>query len=179
VQAGTLAAVAVPVMQGVVVSAQPVAVADIQAKVHGLVRNGKQSVHSDDAWAYARSLTPEQASVRNHAGCKRCHNQKCCCPFPGGLCCMYVVPCKDGGGACGKDCLCMPCCVAGICLPLYSCLCCSCERSDNAWVTRDKHGVMTGAIFLIDHEEGTLACYSVKCCTTQLKDEPDCYWTAM
>ena len=87
--------------------------------------------------------------------------------------------CKDGGGACGKDCLCMPCCVAGICLPLYSCICCSCERSDNAWVTRDKHGVMTGAIFLIDHEEGTLACYSVKCCTTQLKDEPDCYWTAM
>ena len=71
--------------------------------------------------------------------------------------------------------LCFPCCFAGIALPLYSCLCCSCERLDNGWITRDKYGNMTGAIYLLDHERGTIGFYGVKCCSTQLNPEPQCY----
>jgi len=70
-----------------------------------------------------------------------------------------------------------PCCTLGVCLPLYSCLCCTCERKDNAWITRDKHGKMTGAIMLLDHERGTIAMYGVKCCTQTLDDHPQCYCT--
>lgn len=176
-----------------VVTAQPTAAqptaAAIQAKVHGLLRDGLRPVAVDDAWAYVRSLTPAQAHVRNHGGCHVCQPVTCCgCP---GCVCTYNFAMGDG-------CLCpsagvpfffsrsvvtararagFPCCTLGVCLPVYSCLCCTCERKDNAWITRDKHGMMTGAIMLLDHERGTLAMYGVKCCTQTFEEHPQCYCT--
>ena len=68
----------------------------------------------------------------------------------------------------------------GVCLPIYSCLCCTCDRKNGAWISRDKHGEMTGwAIMLIDHERSTLAFYGVKCCTKGVYEQtPQCYCTA-
>ena len=126
------------------VVSQPVVVAsgrDIQAKVHTLLRNGLQPVTSDDAWVYVRELTPAQAHISKYAGYHRCHPVSC---LPWLKCCL---PCGPAGAyfmplefPIGGSCLCFPCCFLGICLPIYSCLCCTCERQDNAWITRDKNG---------------------------------------
>ena len=57
----------------------------------------------------------------------------------------------------------------------WSCLCCHCERRDNSWIIRNKHGIQS-AIILVDHERGTLAFYSEKCgAKGQLRENPDCY----
>ena len=116
--------------------------------------------------AYAASMTPEQAAASNHEGCKKCVPVTCC-GFPG-MVGTYWFACRD-------NCLWFPCCFMGIALPVYSCVCCSCERQSNSWITRDKHGNMTGAFMLLDHENGTIGWYGVKCCSTQLEEKPQCY----
>ena len=167
----------IPVVQGTIVSTQPGAVQSVQSiqqQVHSLLRNGLQSVPADLALQYAATLTPEQASpsYAPARGYHKCVSKQACCKF---FCpvdgCVGAYFC----GCCNDRCLCFPCCTCGIALPLYSCLCCSCERDGNTWVTRDKHGNRTGQIILLDHERGTLAFYGVKCCTTQLQTEPQCY----
>ena len=160
--------VQVPAAPGVVTT-QPMAAgptpAEVQAKVHDIVRKGG-TLHSSDAMAYSKSLTPEQADIKNAEGCHYCVPVTCMgCP---GCVCTYNVACND-------TCLWFPCCLLGLCFPVYSWVCCSCERSENAWITRDKHGRKTGAIILVDYEKGTLAHYGVECCKQDLEASPQCY----
>eukprot|EP00937_MAST-01D_sp_MAST-1D-sp2_P003249 g3249.t1 len=171
----------VPTVSGVVVAQQPGAVAgDIQAKVHGLVRNRLQIVTSADAEAYMRSLTPDQKATDKFLGYHSCKPKSACCK---GFC-----PCASMCGA--QNVKCNDNCVWMIPCPFFCFFCCcSCEREANygSWVTRDKHGAKTGEIMLIDHERGTMAFYSVACCTSKsgsggccscdpaLQSEPDYY----
>ena len=156
-----------------VITAQPAgpAPAQVQEHVHALVReggscSGMKPLHSNDAMAYSRSLTPQQASIENVSGCHKCVPVTCV-GFPG---CVYTY-----NGACSEDCLWFPCCFLG-CIPTpWSICCCTCEREQNAWITRDKHRRKTGYIVIVDHERGTLAHYGVKCCSEQLEDHPQCY----
>ena len=62
-----------------VITAQPAgpAPAQVQEHVHALVReggscSGMKPLHSNDAIAYSRSLTPQQASIENVSGCHKC-----------------------------------------------------------------------------------------------------------
>ena len=64
-------------------------------------------------------------------------------------------------------------CLCGIPIPLP--IVCSCERMDNQWITRGKHGEKTGAWVIIDAENKHLASYGVKCCSQQLEEHPQCY----
>ena len=157
-----------------VVTAQPGSdPAEVQARVHSTLRDGKWGVvTASDALAYSRTLTVAQASAQNPSlqGCHRCRPVSCC-GFAG---CVRTVNC-----ACGPDCLWFPCCFLGCCCPIWSLICCVCEREkdgSNAWITRDKHGNKTGAVIVVDHERGTLAHYGVKgCCNPELDPTPQCY----
>ena len=141
--------------------------AEIQAKVHDIVRKGG-TLHSNDALAYSRSLTPEQASILHLEGCHHCVAVTPCGAVPGPVC-TYNFACSD-------TCLCFPCCFLGMCLPVYSCLCCTCERAESgAWITRGEGGVKMGEIIVVDYEQGTLAHYGAKCCSDDLEDDPGCY----
>ena len=148
---------AVPVVQGVVM-AQPGAVAgDIQSKVHGLVRNGLQIITSADAEAYMRSLTPEQKATKNFTGYYACRPKSNCCRTM----CPCASMCRAKNIQCSKNCVWIAPC------PFFCFFCCClCEREPNygAWVTRDKNGVKTGEVMLIDHERGTMAFYASACC---------------
>ena len=141
---------------------------ELQRRVHELVR-GMRPLHGDDALAYSQSLTPQQTSTRNNRNLSGWH--KCvpvtCVGFPG---CVYTY-----NGACSDDCLWFPCCFLGFIPTPWSICCCTCEREQNAWITRDKHRRKTGYIVIVDHERGTLAHYGVKCCSEQLEDHPQCY----
>lgn len=66
--------------------------------------------------------------------------------------------------------------VCGIPLP-WSCFICTCEREGNGWVMRDKHGAKTGEVLLVDEERGTVACYRTVCCSKEMIEEPDSYFT--
>ena len=139
--------------------------------MHALVREGNscsgmKPLHSNDAMAYSRSLTPQQASIENVSGCHKCVPVTCV-GFPG---CVYTY-----NGAFNEDCLWFPCCFLGFIPTPWSICCCTCEREQNAWITRDKHRRKTGYIVIVDHERGTLAHYGVKCCSEQLEDHPQCY----
>ena len=117
--------------------------------------------------AYSRSLTPEQASILHLEGCHYCVAVTSCGAVPGPVC-TYNFAYSD-------DCLCFPCCFLGMCLPVYSCLCCSGERAESgAWITRGEGGVKTGEIIVVDYEQGTLAHYGAFC-SEDLEDDPQCY----
>jgi hypothetical protein len=197
------------------------AAAEIQAKVHGMVRSG-QSVTYWDAVAYGRSLTPEQKAPAKFDGYRSMHAKSCrlgycskvCCPIPGAFGVRFCSESCTGVGDDDSDCLCYPAflcgivpvplvlavgscfapgyssCVAGVAAG-YSCCCWSRKPS------RDRHsglwstcccGASDGTIMLVDHERGTLACYTPQCqaadesgnCApfydTDLRDKPDCYF---
>jgi hypothetical protein len=158
--------------EAMIVKSQPnqIDVDRFQEKVHAAVRD-RRPVHSADARRYVATLTPEQQeSIK---GMKYCHPLPGCWGFRYCVCAYFMTL--------WNCCLFYPCAFMGICLPFYSCLCCSCERGAEAgegfgaWVTRDKHGLKTGEIILIDHERGTLVAYSTQCCSRELRDEPQCY----
>ena len=141
--------------------------AEIQAKVHDIVRKGG-TLHSSDALAYSRSLTPEQASILHLEGCHHCVAVTPCGAVPGPVC-TYNFAYSE----CSDDCLCFPCCFLGICIPCYSLLCWSCERTGSgAWITQK---TIKGQIIVVDYEQGTLAHYGAKCCSEDLEDDPQCY----
>ena len=169
-----------PVVQGAIVT-QPGAVAgDIQAKVHGLVRNGLQIIHVADAVAYMKSLTPEQKTTDKFTGDYACKPKSSCCRS----CCPCASMCRSKNIQCSKNCVWMvPC-------PFFCFFCwCLCEREREygSWVTRDKNGAKTGEVMLIDYERGTMAFYATACCKDKngntnmctcdpaLQSEPDYY----
>jgi hypothetical protein len=78
---------------------------------------------------------------------------------------------------CGPDCVCVCPCVCGV--PTALCCVClgQCERDGNGWVTRDKHGIRTGEMLVIDLEAGTHASYALQCCSHEFKQEPCCIAT--
>ena len=64
----------------------------------------------------------------------------------------------------------------GVSPPFYGQVCMSCEETgDNSWVNRDKNGIKTGEIVLVDSEEGTIAFYGTRCCSEELEEKPQCY----
>jgi hypothetical protein len=140
--------------------------AEIQAKVHDIVRKGG-TLHSNDALAYSRSLTPEQASILHVEGCHYCVAVTPCGAVPGPVC-TYNFAYSD-------DCLCFPCCFLGICLPWWSLLCFSDERAGSGRWMKGKGKGKTGEIIVVDYEQGTLAHYGAKCCSEDLEDAPECY----
>lgn len=134
-----------------------IAVAPDISTVEETVRSGR-TVPAATAVAYAnaRDFKPS-----NHTGCylnkcTRCGN----CP----IACHWNSYC---GG-----CFCFPLCLFGL-IP-FPCLC-TCEREENIFITRDKHNNKTGAIILVDEPKRTLACYSTKCCSTELQESPCCH----
>ena len=154
-----------------VVKAQPsFDISLFQDSIHEAVRRGK-SIHSADARRYVATLTPEQQEKIK--GMKYCHPLPGCCGFRYCACAYFMIL--------WNCCLFFPCAFLGICLPLYSCLCCSWERSQEAgegfagWVLRDKHGLKTGEVLLVDHAHGTLVMYGTQCCSSELQNEPMCY----
>ena len=50
---------------------------------------------------------------------------------------------------------------------------CSLETSDNKFLVHAH--AYSGAFMLLDHENGTIGWYGVKCCSTQLEEKPQCY----
>lgn len=42
-------------------------------------------------------------------------------------------------------------------------------------VMRDKNGIKQGEVILVDKEKGTMACYSVECCSHKIEEAPSCY----
>jgi hypothetical protein len=172
VAAGQTIHVSIPIV-GQVINRQDNAL-DLQSRVHEVVRN-KQRLTVTDAWAYTRSLSPEQKVAAEYSGYKACVPVTCTLGLPTccGRCCgAWFCGCKTGAN---NECLCIPWCCCGICLPIASCCCCSCERQESAWITRDKHGMMTSAIMLVDHERSSLAMYAPKCCSEELDQDPMCY----
>ena len=143
---------------------------ELQRRVHELVRAGKP-LHGDDAMAYSQSLTREQASIRsgNVSGWHKCVPVTCV-GFPG---CVYTYNCAYPN----EHTFCFPCFLLGfIPIPLLPCCCCSCEREQNAWITRGgEYHEKTGYIVIVDHERGTLAHYGVECCSEHIEDRPACY----
>jgi hypothetical protein len=128
------------VVVATVVQAQPVASSGpVQDEVHSLLRNGLQSVPASKAMQYSASLSPEQRKTMMSSGYHTCYPKKCGCGI-----CTNSNKCPIGfyfcDWICGEKCLCFPCCAFGLCLPPWSCICCTCEqdRSTGAWVTRDK-----------------------------------------
>jgi hypothetical protein len=133
--------------------------------VPSIVRNHWGVPQLNLAEAYCASLPSEKAAARNYTGCKYLRKPKTGSIFG----CVYAV------NPCG-DCLWFPF-VWCLCLPIPFPFVCSCERMQNQWITRGKHGEKTGAWVIVDEERKTLASYSVVCCSQQLKAEPDCYCT--
>lgn len=157
-----------------VVKEQPRAMAsqtkqEVHNRVHEIVRSG-QPLHAEDALVYSRTLSPEEQEKIQ--GCKYCA-PKCSSWYRWAFdycVCAYFLIC------CSGDCLWYNCWFMGITLPVYGQICCSCERSiDSTWVSRDKHGIKTGEIVVVDHERGTVAMYGSKCCSQELRERPDCY----
>ena len=164
---------------------------------------GWPKIPSHEAEAYCRSLPQEQADAKLFGGCRiiraangsgmpcgasyginpcgrtpRLHPlTRARCPAPplfsrppgsDALSPLHLV-----GARVPAECLMFPfVCLFGIpCPPIV----CSCERMDNQWITRGKHGEKTGAWVIIDAENKHLAAYGVKCCSQQLEDNPQCY----
>lgn len=162
-----------PLVVAAVVSVQPGANPAIQEKVHGILRNGYGCVKSTDAWEYAASLPGPLGS--RYAGYHQCvaprgSSAVCCAPcLP--VCGVYFFDSGDN-------------CICGL-IPLLIPVWCGCchgwicsggsSVSNNAFLTRDKNGTLTGTIFMLDHERSTIAIYGVKCCTSQLQEDPQCY----
>lgn len=133
--------------------------------VPAMVRDGYQQVASKDAKAHCASLTPEQAAAKNFTGCKWLHRPGDGATFGA----IYVC------NPCG-ECLWMPlCCCLGIPCPCALCACTG-DRQANTWILRNKHGSTTGFLAIVDEERKTLAHYNVKCCSSEPKEYPDCYF---
>uniref|UniRef100_A0A7S0S737 Uncharacterized protein n=1 Tax=Mantoniella antarctica TaxID=81844 RepID=A0A7S0S737_9CHLO len=116
----------------------------------------------DTALAYADSFGPGGITARNVSGC---YTYAGC----GGLCvvcptCVYQFPLSD-------DCVCGFSFLCGVPLLFPFCLC---ERKRNNWVTRDKHGIKTGEVVVVDREMGTHLCYGVQCCSSTMDEFPFC-----
>ena len=118
-------------------------------------------------------MTPEQASILHLEGCHYCVAVTPCGAVPGPVC-TYNFAYSECSFLCWEDdCLCFPCCFLGICIPCYSLLCFSGERTaSGAWITQK---LIKGQIIVVDYEQGTLAHYSAKCCSEDIEDDPQCY----
>jgi hypothetical protein len=134
-----------------VVTEQPlVSAREIQDKVHDILRRGQLGVVTfQDAMAYAGSLTPEQAHVRNYKGFKRCKPVGCC----GGKCCNGCICAYFT--YCGGNCLYFPMCVFGV---PGACCSCMCQRRNNMWITQKKNRVRN-VVVLLDHVNGIIGWY--------------------
>ena len=118
------------VVVGTVVSSQPAGV-DAQAlhySIHERTRNGRcEKITSTEAWQYMNTLSLEQKTADKYNGYKTCRPVGCCSCCKGvGIGGAYFMGCERGPFGC--PCLAFPCCFLGVCLPIYSCVCCSCER---------------------------------------------------
>ena len=90
------------------------------------------------------------------------------CGFSG---CVYTYD-----FACSNDCICTLVCFLGCCC-FPGALCEREKDGSNAWITRDGNtGARTGAVMIVDHEKGTTANYSVKCCSSEYEEKPQCYF---
>jgi len=123
------------------------------SRVEEIVRSGGAVSYAvAQAYCDAREFKRE-----NYSGCYVVRMLSCCggCPV---ACAYHCVPCDC--------CLCLAmCAVPFIPVPL-----CACSKDGNSFITTD-HGKPTGAISLIDEENGTLGYYSF---ISLNKDTPDC-----
>ena len=124
-------------------------------------------------WHLARAHSDANPKPRAHdiKGCYKLESE--CNPFCK-LCPFYV--CNDTCACCGtpaEDGFISTGCILGIPLAICCVFWGSCERDGNGWVTRDKHGVKTGEILVLD-EQGTHAYYSLKCCSNHFNETPCC-----
>lgn len=127
--------------------------------VPSLIRIGNV-INSNIAIKYTNSL---EFNKNNYQGCYyiRCGKTVNSCP------CGYSYNYYFG------ECLCSQICFL-FCIPLPPC-CCTCERQNNIYITRDRRGIKNGVIVLVDEEKGTLAHYSV--CCNKIATEPYCMST--
>ena len=125
-------------------------------------------------WHLARAHSDANEKPRSHdvRGCYKLESEvtPCCalCPFYvcNEPCACCGTPAEDGFISTG--------CIWGIPLAFCCVFWGSCERDGNGWITRDKHGVRTGEILVLDRETGTHAYYTLKCCSTQFQETPCC-----
>ena len=113
-------------------------------------------------WHLARAHSDANPKPRSHdikgsiqRPAKSMQHFRLLCPFYvcNDTCACCGTPAEDGFISTGW---------AGIPRLFAACFGGTCERDGNGWVTRDKHGVKTGEVLVLN-EQGTHAYYSLKC----------------
>ena len=159
-----------PVMRAMTMEEAP-KVKAMRKDVESTVREGGCPTHRL-AKKYSDSWFPGEISAETIGGCYQLHARRDSSAARGCLClvcplCLYQQKCSE-------DCVCLWPFLWGI----PTALCCvvmpMCEREENGWVMRDKQGIRTGELLVVDKNDGTYACYSLKCCSTDFREEPDC-----
>ena len=156
-----------PVMRVMTMEEAPKVVA-MRKEVEGTVRGGGCPPHKL-AKKYSDSWFPGEITSETIGGCYEIKGKTECC----GLLCLMCPLCLYNQ-RCSEDCVCVWPFLWGIPTALCCILMPMCERESNGWVMRDKNGIRTGELLVVDKHGGEFACYSLKCCSSDFRQEPDC-----